>query len=173
MAYVKGSTTDNPVIVLGKLDFGDTRSSLKQFLESSNVFTDYDFEGSALSVLLDLLAYNTAFYSFYANMIANESFLDSALKRESIGSLVKPLSYLPTSRRAAQATIKVTSSTDKTLNYGDPFFGNGMNWTPDRTYKVDGTREINLVQGNRMQSVPAQADVDLSLIHISEPTRPY
>jgi len=165
MAYVKGATTDSPVIVLGDLDFNDLKSSLRDYLQNSNVFTDYDFEGSALATLLDLLAYNSTFYSYYANMIANESFLDTALRRDSIGSLVKPLSYVPTSRRGARAEIKVTSSTDKTLRYGDPFFGGGLNWTPVQTYKVNGTRRIEIIQGNRVESYPNPSIVDHGISH--------
>jgi len=169
MAYVKGSTTDTPVITLGKLDFPDIRSSLKQFFESSEIFTDYDFEGSALSTLLDVLSYNSAFYSYYANMIANESFLDTAQKRDSIGSLTKPLSYTPTSRRAARAEIIITnnSTSSKELVYGDPFFGGGLNWTPIQSYTIAGsdTRRIDIVQGNRTQSVPDPDIVDSAIKH--------
>ena len=80
-----------PFIALGDLDFFSLRKNLVSYLEDSNVFTDYDFTGSALSTLLDLLAYNSTLYGFYATMIANESFLDTAQLDESIYSLVKPL----------------------------------------------------------------------------------
>ena len=72
-----------------ELDFDSIKSSLKRFLNGQPEFTDYDFESSGLSVLLDILAYNTHYQSFYLNMIANESFLDTATTREAIVSLAK------------------------------------------------------------------------------------
>ena len=81
MAYVQGRTGSNPVVILGELDFENIRESLKTYLKGFPQFSDYDFEGSALSTILDLLAYNSVYYSYYANMVANESFLDTAVKR--------------------------------------------------------------------------------------------
>ena len=90
MAYIQGLTGGaQPVIVLGDLEFNEIKSSLKSFFQSTDKFTDYDFEGSALSTLMDMLAYNTTFFSYYANMIANESFLDTALNFKSV-SQYKP-----------------------------------------------------------------------------------
>jgi len=147
MAYVQGSTSSDPIIMLGNLDFYEIRDSLKNYLTESDSFSGYDFEGSALSTLLDLLTYNSVFYSYYANMIANESFLDTATKKNSVGSLVKPLSYLPASARGARATIKVTSTQEVNIGPGDAFSGNGMVWTPVRDYVVNGEREIDIMQG--------------------------
>lgn len=167
MAYVKGSTTDNPIVSLGKLGFIELRDSLRGYMESSEVFTDYDFEGSALSTLIDVLSYNSTFYSYYANMVANESFLDTAVKKSSLGSLVKPLSYTPVSRRGARAEINLTSSIGKTISYGDPIFGGGLNWTPLKSYKILSgvTTKVEIVQGNRMQTSPVQDIVDSSIHH--------
>ena len=72
--------SEQPNLQLGELDFHQIRRNLKQYLSGSGVFTDYDFEGSAMSSLLDLLSYNASLYGYYANMIANESFLDTAQK---------------------------------------------------------------------------------------------
>jgi len=167
MAYVKGSTSDSPVISLGNLGFIEIRDSLREYLKSSEVFTDYDFEGSALSTLIDLLSYNSTFYSYYANMVANESFLDTAIKESSLGSLVKPLSYVPVSKRGAKAEINVYSEVGTTIEYGDAIFGGGFNWTPTQTYTIypNTTTRISIVQGNRTETAPEQSIVDSSIPH--------
>lgn len=141
---------DKPFIALGDLDFFSLRKNLVSYLEDSNVFTDYDFTGSALSTLLDLLAYNSTLYGFYASMIANESFLDTAQLDESVYSLVKPLGYLPTSRRGAVASITV-SGTSATTRPGDLYLGGGLKWTPTETFAVDGNTEIDIYQGQFIQ----------------------
>ena len=88
-----------------ELDFDTIKSNLRTFLNQQAEFTDYDFEGSGLSVLLDVLAYNTHYNAYYLNMVANESFLDTALLRESVVSHAKVLGYVPYSKRASAATI--------------------------------------------------------------------
>jgi hypothetical protein len=94
-----------------ELDFDDIKQNLKDFLSSQSEFTDYDFEGSSLSILLDLLAYNTHYNALYANFVANEMFLDSASKRASIISLAKHFGYTPSSTRSAKAKINLTVTT--------------------------------------------------------------
>lgn len=89
------------------LDFAQIKDNLKNFLKSQSKFKDYDFDGSGMSVLLDLLAYNTAYNGFYLNMVANEMFLDSAALRESVVSRAKHLGYVPSSRRALSATVDI------------------------------------------------------------------
>ena len=91
-----------------ELDFDSIKQNLKNFLNQQSEFTDYDFEGSGLSILLDLLAYNTHYQAYYLNMIANESFLDTALLRDSIISHAKVLGYVPYSRKAPRANINFT-----------------------------------------------------------------
>lgn len=91
-----------------ELDFDNIKQSLKTFLSSQSEFSDYDFEGSALSVLLDTLAYNTHYNAMLAHMQANETFLDSAIKRSSVVSLAKALGYTPRSRRAATGYVNFT-----------------------------------------------------------------
>lgn len=153
MAYVKGRTGSNPVIVLGDLDFQKVRTSLRGFLQKYDQFSDYDFEGSALSTIIDLLTYNTAFYSFYANMVANESFLDTATRYSSVASLTKPLSYLPHSAVSSKCTLTVknNSASDVTLSpYTSSFTSGGnFNWVPTTFYTVSAgeSREIDLQQG--------------------------
>ena len=87
------------------LDFDQIKQSIKDYLRSNSKFTDFDFEGSNFSVLIDTLAYNTYISAFNANMIANESFLDSATMRENVVSLARNIGYVPRSKTAARATI--------------------------------------------------------------------
>ena len=94
-----------------EFDFDEVKNNLKIFLKGQTEFKDYDFEGSGMSVLLDVLAYNTHYLGFNANMLANEMFLDSASLRSSIVSHAKTLGYVPTSARAATATVDVTLNT--------------------------------------------------------------
>lgn len=95
-------------IVLTQLDFDSYKDSLKTFLKAQDRFKDYDFDGSNLSVLLDLLSYNTYQNAFYMNMVSNEMFLDSAKLRDSVVSHAKELNYLPRSFRSSSATIRLT-----------------------------------------------------------------
>lgn len=94
-----------------ELDFDQIKQNLKTFLKSQSEFTDYDFEGSGLSVLLDILAYNTHYNAYYLNMVANEAFMDTALLRDSVISHAKVLGYVPYSRKAPRATINFTVNT--------------------------------------------------------------
>jgi len=90
------------------LDFDTIKGNLKTYLRGQSEFSDYDFEGSGLSVLLDILAYNTHYNAFMANMTANEMFLDTAVKRSSVVSLAKALGYTPIGSQAAMAIVDVT-----------------------------------------------------------------
>ena len=92
------------------VDFDDIRNNLKTFLTTQTQFKDYDFEGSNLSVLLDVLAYNTHYNAFYLNMLANEMFLDTAQQRDSIASLAKMLGYVSTSAQGPTAQVSMTFS---------------------------------------------------------------
>jgi hypothetical protein len=87
------------------LDFDQIRTSIKSYLRSNSTFTDYDFEGSNLSILIDILAYNTYISSYNANMLSNEVFLDSATLRENVVSLAKNVGYLPKSVIASKAKV--------------------------------------------------------------------
>jgi len=87
------------------LDFDQIKTSIRDYLRSNSNFTDYDFEGSNMSVLIDMLAYNTYISSYNANMVSNEVFIDSATLRENIVSLARNIGYTPRSRRAAKANI--------------------------------------------------------------------
>jgi hypothetical protein len=95
-----------------ELDFDSIKSNLKNYLRQQSEFQDYDFEGSGLSVLLDILAYNTHYNAYYLNMIANESFMDSAALRNSVVSHAKRVGYTPRSVSAPRAVINVTVQTN-------------------------------------------------------------
>jgi len=101
-----------PFTKFTNLDFDQIRTSIKDYLRANSNFTDFDFEGSNFSVLIDTLAYNTYITAFNSNMIVNESFLDSATLRENVVSLARNIGYVPRSRSAAKATISFTIQTD-------------------------------------------------------------
>ena len=99
--------TANSGLQITNLDFGDIKTSLKAFLTQQDTLKDYNFDGSALSVLVDLLAYNTQYNAYYLNMVANEMFLDSAIQRGSVVSHAKLLNYTPQSAVAPKATVHI------------------------------------------------------------------
>jgi len=118
---------------ISNLDFVSIKSSLVDFLSKQSEFSGYSLEGSALNVLMDLLAYNTYYNAFYNNMVANETFLDSASKRSSVVSLAKNLSYIPRSSKAAKATISITTDTTGVLN---------------KNTKIQSIKKLLLLQAN-------------------------
>ncbi|MGA0121336.1 MAG: hypothetical protein ACO3HJ_07785, partial [Methylophilaceae bacterium] len=93
------------LVNFANLDFDQIKTSIKDYLRSNSNFTDYDFEGSNLSTIVDILAYNTYITSYNANMVANEVFIDSATLRENVISLARNIGYVPRSRRSAKAKI--------------------------------------------------------------------
>ena len=93
------------LVNFANLDFDQVKTTLKEYLQSNSNFTDYNFEGSNLSTVLDVLAYNTYITSYNANMVANEVFIDSATLRENVVALARNIGYLPRSRTAARATV--------------------------------------------------------------------
>ena len=93
--------------MLGNLNFDAIKSSIKEHLKQQDTFLDYDFEGSALNTILDVLAYNTMYYAYYANMTASEMFLDTAQRDESIISLVKPLGYVVPGKTSSRGRGKI------------------------------------------------------------------
>jgi len=99
--------TSNTALRIAELDFDAIKTNLKNYLRSQSQFTDYDFEGSSLNILLDILSYNTHYMAYYLNMVGNEMFLDSALLRNSIVSHAKHLNYVPTSTRASTAVVNI------------------------------------------------------------------
>ena len=113
--------TANTSLRVADLDFNSIRNNLKTYLNSQSEFNDYNFEGSGLSVLLDILAYNTYYNSFYLNMVANEAFLDTAQIRQNILSQAKLINYIPASNRASEAQVSIrvtpTTSENQTIDY--------------------------------------------------------
>ena len=99
---------------LTALDFEDVKSSIKSYLRTRNEFTDYDFDGSSLSYLIDLLAYNTYYTAFNANMAMNEAFLPSATVRDNVVNIAKLLNYVPRSISASKSCLKLNLTTDQT-----------------------------------------------------------
>jgi len=91
-----------------ELDFDNIKANLRLFLEGQEEFSDYNFEGSGLNILLEILAYNTHYNGMLAHMLANENFIDTAIKRESVVSIAKALGYTPRSRRGAVAKVNLT-----------------------------------------------------------------
>ena len=98
----------NSYLQVTELDFEDIRSNLKSYLSTQSQFQDYDFEGSNMAVLLDILAYNTHYNGYYVNMLANEMFLDTAQQRDSVVSHAKLVGYVPVSAIGATANVNVT-----------------------------------------------------------------
>ena len=94
-----------PLVNFSNVDFDEIKTSIKDYLRSNSNFTDYDFEGSNLSAIIDTLAYNTYITSYNANMVTNEVFIDSATLRENVVSLARNIGYVPRSRKAAKANI--------------------------------------------------------------------
>ena len=94
-----------PLVNFTNLDFEDVKTTLKEYLKSNSNFSDYDFEGSNLSTILDVLAYNTYITSYNANMVANEVFIDTATLRENVIALARNIGYTPRSRKAATSAI--------------------------------------------------------------------
>ena len=111
-----------PFTQFTNLDFDGIKVQIKDFLRSNSNFTDFDFEGSNFSVLIDTLAYNTYINAFNANLVANESFLDSATVRENVVSLARNIGYVPRSKTAATATIKISDINLGSTNASTPTF---------------------------------------------------
>ena len=126
----------NSNIQMASLDFDEIKTNLKTFLNGQDVIKDYNFEGSAMSVLLDVLAYNTQYNSYYLNMVANEMFLDTARQRSSVVSHAKLLNYTPKSAIAPTAVVNVTFNNVNDSSLTLPAFTyfmseaiNGVNYT--------------------------------------------
>lgn len=165
-------------IKLSETDFDQVRSSLIDFLRTKEEFTDYDFSGSALSTLIDILSYNTAFFSTYTNFLANESFIDSAQKRDSLMSLARLVGYTPRSRIAARAVLNVTSSQNN-IPAGTAFDGADTGYiftTIDNTELSNNTGQITVYQNESANftnnttffngKVTIPEDVDISSLRV-------
>jgi hypothetical protein len=139
-----------PFTKFTNLDFDQIKTSIKDYLRANSTFTDFDFEGSNFSVLIDTLAYNTYITAFNSNMIVNESFLDSATLRENVVSLARNIGYVPRSRTAAKALVSfnvpVTSNTSVvTLPAGLVCVGSVDNTS--YTFSIPDDISANVVNG--------------------------
>ena len=147
---------------ISELDFDGIKANLKNFLSQQDEFRDYDFEGSGMAVLLDMLAYNTHYLGFNANMLANEMFLDSADLRASVVSKAKQVGYTPTSATASEATVDVTvtnaSGATLTMARGTKF-----------STTVDGT-SYNFVNNADLSITPVDNVYKFSNVKIYEGT---
>ncbi len=134
-----------------ELDFDTIKTNLKAFLKQQPEFTDYDFDGAGLSVLLDILAYNTHYNAYYLNMVANESFLDTAFLRDSVVSHAKTLGYTPYSTRSPVATVdfivesNTTTSGTCTLPEGFAFLSNQID---SRAYNFVVLEDTTVTKSN-------------------------
>ena len=147
---------------ISELDFDGIKANLKNFLSQQDEFRDYDFEGSGMAVLLDMLAYNTHYLGFNANMLANEMFLDSADLRASVVSKAKQVGYTPTSSIAAKAVIDVTvtNATGATLT-----MARGTQFSTT----VNGT-SYNFVNNSDLSITPVDGVYKFSNVDIFEGT---
>ena len=147
---------------ISELDFDGIKANLKNFLSQQDEFRDYDFEGSGMAVLLDILAYNTHYIGFNANMLANEMFLDSADVRASVVSKAKQVGYTPTSATTSQAKIDVVvnNATGATLT---------MSRGTQFTTTVDGTA-YNFVNNADLSITPVDGVYKFSNVDIFEGT---
>ena len=219
-----------PYTQLNNLDFANVKTALKDYMRGQTDFTDYDFDGSAISQILDVLAYNTYYTAFNTNMVVNELFLDSATLRDNVVSLAKQLGYTPKSITAPKASVNMALSfsgtapaevvikagsgyvtnfdgslyryilkdnkrvsvannvatfTDIPIYEGSQIVTNTVVDTNAKSQRflIDNSGvDINTLSVRVFQAANSsifkdykQANniLDLSLIHISEPTRPY
>jgi len=130
----------NTPINISSLDFDGVKASLKSYLSSKPEFSEYDFSGSTLNLLLDVLAYNTMFYGYYTNMIANETFLDTAQIENNVVRLASMLGVSVPSKSCATSQIIANSLTPsspfKVLSYSTTFTGNNISGSAYKFYTI-------------------------------------
>ena len=138
----------NTTINVTELDFDKIKAGIKEFISAKNEFTDYDFEGSTISHLIDTLAYNTYQNAFYSSMVGNEMFLDSAVLRDSVVSRAKMLNYVPTSATGSFTTANVTITPtgspdsvtiDKNTQWSSTIDGVQYLWVTPEAYTFSST----------------------------------
>ena len=157
---------NNKKINVTELDFDAIKANLKTFLQGQAEFQDYDFEGSGLSVILDIVAYNTHYNALYNNLAVNEMFLDSAIKRNSVVSLAKTLGYTPRSAKCSEAVVNITItsasagpslvtipqySAFSTIANGQPYnFYNKQAISVTGSSNVYNVTGVTLIEGNQL-----------------------
>jgi hypothetical protein len=157
-----------PNVNLGSLDFASVKSSITEFLKTQDTLQDFEYAGSAIQVLLDILAYNTMYYGHYSNMVASEMFLDSAQRLSSLISLVKPLGYVIPGKITAKARVKVRhgGTVGTILDKYTRFSGRNESGTAFSFYTVndyalnlDGEAIVEIYQGKSLtKEIPLVVD---------------
>ena len=168
-----------PFTKFTNLDFDQIKTSIKDYIRANSDFTDFDFEGSNFSVLIDTLAYNTYITAFNSNMIVNESFLDSATLRENVVSLARNIGYVPRSRTAAQATVSfdiTTSSNTPSLTLQAGLVCVGTNNDTSYVFSIPETITTTTTQatdanGNIISSTGSFSNIAVSYTHLTLPTK--
>ena len=142
-----------PFTKFTNLDFDQIKDSIKDYIRENSDFTDFDFEGSNFSILIDTLAYNTYITAFNSNMIVNESFLDSATVRENVVSLARNIGYIPRSRTAAKAQV--------TFSIGGLLDSNGKQTTKTLTLKAGLVATGDIQNTSYVFSIPEDITVNV------------
>lgn len=185
-------------IDITELDFEQIKENFKKYLQTKQKFNGYDFEGSSMNILMDILAYNTHYLAFYASMVGNEMFMDSATKRDSIISHAKLLNYVPKSITSARAVVNLKRSTAATIKRGDFVSANYLNdnnqtisrvftfledyeykfigandWRVDGAYLYEGILQtLTYIYDSRMREkkflIPANADISSVRVKIRQ-----
>ena len=168
-----------------ELDFESIKEQLKTYLTTQTKFKDYDFTGSNMSVLLDVMAYNTFQNNFYTNMAINEMFIDSAIIRNSVISHAKELNYLPRSKRSARAVVKVKVQDTETdastitipqyAEFGANFQGQKFTFVTDQAYVLRKTavgvfesENITLYEGTMLTSFEREGGKVILILEIHQ-----
>jgi len=156
---------------LGGLEFAEIKQSLNDYLKTQEIFAGYNFEGSAIQTVIDMLAYNTFYYAYYANMINAEAFLDSAQKEDSVISLCKPLGYFVPSRKCPRALVQVSGSTNTStgITAGTIFTSKDEDGIPYNFYAIENiiiseggvTDPFYIYEGTRYVEFDALPNFDL------------
>jgi len=148
-----------PLVNFSDLDFDQIKESIKDYLRANSNFTDYDFEGSNLSTIIDTLAYNTYITSYNANMVSNEVFIDSATLRENVVSLARNIGYVPRSKKASAARVtftvdaSATTAVTVTLKAGSVMTSTSTQTNRSRNYVYSILNDITVPVNSRGQAV--------------------
>lgn len=174
--------TANTSLRVTELDFHTIKNNLKNYLKSQSEFQDFDFEGSGMSVLLDILAYNTHYMGFYLNMIGNEMFLDTAQLRDSMLSHAKAIGYIPTSRQGSQTLLNITvtpsitepnTSTSLTLDKYTRFLGRDIDGENYNFVTINSNTVQKFGGSFNFSNVSIKQGDVVTLQYQMEPTNPY
>lgn len=139
-----------PFTKFANLDFDQIKTSIKDYLRANSNFTDFDFEGSNFSILIDTLAYNTYITAFNSNMVVNESFLDSATIRENVVSLARNIGYVPSSRTSSTAVVSFTAqpkNSTKTLTLQSGLVCTGSSGDTNYVFSIPDNVTASVING--------------------------